>query len=271
MKLSRPSVIVLAGTISALMIVWTTAAAAKGGKGNPAAVNIDIIRLLDPSPQGGKITAEISGGGFESGSVEVYFDGDRIAHNVLGPQMLEATIPKNKYSEGDHEITVKTGDASRETDSATISLGGVMSVSCISWFVSGPADEHVHTEVHLEDENGDAVIGATVMWDARYATGNEPYQTNTSLTNDNDGHAAGENCPVDENGDPDVSGSGVTDWFCCIGAGKWDGEAPPGKRACSPGVYTARILELTAPLFTNMYWDGVKLEAEYTLEDTKFP
>ena len=52
------------------------------------------------------------------------------------------------------------------------------------------------------------------------------YQTNASLTHDNDGHAAGENCV-----NP-VSGSGVTDWFCCIGAGKWDGETPPGKRAC---------------------------------------
>ena len=270
MKL-RPSILVLAGTISALIIVWTTAAAAKGGKGNPAAVNIDIIRLLDPSPQGGKITAEISGGGFESGSIEVYFDGGRIAHSVLGPQMLEATIPKRLYAEGDHTITVKTGDENNQIDSAAISLGGVMSVSCISWFVSGPEDEHVHTEVHVEDENGDAVIGATVMLDARYATGNEPYQTNTSLTNDNDGHAAGENCPVDGDGNPDVSGSGVTDWFCCIGAGKWDSDGPPGKRACAAGEYTATIINVTAPLFTNMTWDEVIVVTEFTLEDTQFP
>lgn len=265
------SVIVLIGMISVLVLVWTTAAAAKGGKGDPATVKIDIIRLLDPVPQGGEITAEISGGGFGSGDLEVYYDEVLLDHTQLGTQLLEATIPAAEYSEGDHTITVRAGDKTKQTDTAAISLGGVMSVSCISWFVSGPADEHIHTEVHVEDENGDAVIGATVMWNARYAEGNDPYQTNTSLTNDNDGHAAGENCPTDRNGDPDVSGSGVTDWFCCIGAGKFDGEVPPGRRACSPGLYTARILELTAPDFTNMYWDGVELETEYTLEDTKFP
>jgi hypothetical protein len=254
----------LIAAISVLAIAQT--AAAKGGKATNAATFIDIIRITDPAPQGGELMLEISGGGFGSeGVLQVLLDGQDIPHNLLDTQMIEATIPAGKYSEGDHEIVVKTGDENRRTDSATITLGGVMTVSCISWFVSGPADEHVHTEVHVEDLNEDAVIGATVTWTAENEESEVPYQVNTSLTNDNDGHAAGENC---EN---PVSGSGVTDWFCCIGAGKWDGEVPPGRRACSPGEYTARIVEVTAPLFTNMYWDGVEVVTSFTLEDTKFP
>jgi hypothetical protein len=93
------------------------------------------------------------------------------------------------------------------------------------------------------------------------------YQTNASPTHDNDGHAAGENCV-----NP-VSGSGVTDWFCCIGAGKWDNEVPPGKRACNEGTYTARVLSVSAPAFTNMVWDekSSETEASYDLVDPKFP
>jgi hypothetical protein len=265
MKPLRP-IVILASTISVLMIVQTAAAAGKGGKGPGAAVGIDIIRLIDPAPQGGEILAEISGGGFlggDGGFVEVTLDGVPIPHAVLGAGMLEATIPGGT-AEGDHEIMVRTGDDNKNSASATIRLGGTMTVSCITCFVSGPADEHVHTEVHVEDENGDAVIGATVTWTAGNDTVGE-YQENVSLTHDNDGHAAGENC------DDPVSGSGVTDWFCCIGAGKWDGEVPPGRRACAPGEYTARIVSVTAPLFTNMFWDEVEVETSFTLENTKFP
>ncbi len=124
-----------------------------------------------------------------------------------------------------------------------------MTVSCISFFVSGPEDEHVHTEVHVEDENGDAVIGATVTW----TVGNDSvgdYQENTSLTHDNDGHATEPLLTCDE-----VLDSGTTDWFCCIGAGKWDSDGPPGGRACNPGIYTARIISVATPLFRNMVWD----------------
>jgi hypothetical protein len=91
-----------------------------------------------------------------------------------------------------------------------------------------------------------------------------------SLTNDHDGHASElTTCPTDETtGEALVSGSGVTDWFCCIGAGKWDNEVPPGKRACPAGEYIARILDVTAPQSTNMIWDdaGSELEASTYLD-----
>jgi hypothetical protein len=271
MKLLQPMILVLAGTISLLMAVQMAAADAqgKGGKGKVAAVGIDGILLVDPHPQGGEILAEISGGGFLAGEfTQVLLDGDPIDHDVISAQMIHADIPAGT-ADGDHEVRVTIGDTNKQSAAATIRLGGEMIVSCISWFVSGPADEHVHTEVHVEDENGVAVIGATVTWQATNETSDEPYQTNVSVTYDNDGHAAGENCV-----NP-VSGSGVTGWFCCIGAGKWDGEVPPGKRACSPGTYTASILDVTAPPFTNMIWNEKnrdnELEASYELVDPKFP
>ncbi len=83
------------------------------------------------------------------------------------------------------------------------------------------------------------------------------YQTNVSATGDIDGHADGQGC---EN----PSGSGVTGWFCCIGAGKFDGDIP-GKRACDGGLYTANIIDVTAPPGTNMVWDGTYPENEIEL------
>jgi hypothetical protein len=267
MKFLRSILMLLLSLTTVLLIVQTTAAAAgKGGQGPEAAVAIDIIRLTNLN--GGKILAEISGGGFLGGangarSVEVILnDVTSLRVTVHSAEMLEAKIPGGT-PDGDHTITVRTGEDNKQTDSATIRLGGEMTVSCISFFLSGPADEHIHTEVHVEDENGEAVIGAQVTWTA----GNDTvgvYQENTSLTHDNDGHAAGENCPVDENGDPDVSGSGVTDWFCCIGAGKWDSDGPPGNRACASGEYTATIVDVVRPLFTNMTWDEVIVETPFT-------
>jgi hypothetical protein len=92
-----------------------------------------------------------------------------------------------------------------------------------------------------------AVIGAIVTWTAENDVVGV-YQTNVSATGDVDGHADGQGCE-------DPSGSGVTDWFCCIGAGKWDGGIP-GKRACDEGFYSAEILSVAAPPSTNMVWDG---------------
>ncbi len=276
MKLLRLILIVLAGTISMLLIVQTAAASAgKGGKGKVPAVGIDTILLIDPVVAGGDILAEIAGGGFLAGDfVEVNLDGaPLVGVVVLSGEMLIAPIP-GATPDGDHVVEVRVGDENKQSASATIRLGGEMIVSCISWFVSGPADEHVHTEVHVEDENGDAVIGATVIWEAENPSGGI-YQTNVSLTHDNDGHAQVlTTCPVDPaSGASLVSGSGVTDWFCCIGAGKFDLDGPPGKRACEEGRYTARILEVTRPPFTNMVWDDVnsELEASFDLVDPKFP
>jgi hypothetical protein len=261
-------VIVLAWTLSASLVVQMATADSQGngGKGKVAAVGIETIILTNPEIPGGDISAEISGGGFLAGDyVDVTLDDVTIAFDVISAELILATIPGSAAA-GDHEFRVTTGDENKQSASATISLGGTMAVSCISWFVSGPADEHVHSEVHVEDENGDAVIGAMVVWTAENDTVGV-YQTNASPTGDIDGHGHGANC------DNPVSGSGVTGWFCCIGAGKWDGETPPGKRACNEGLYTARIVSVEAPPFTNMVWDeeSSELDASYYLDNPKFP
>jgi hypothetical protein len=264
-KSLRSVVIVLVWAIALLTIAETAAASqGNGGKGDKAAVGIDTILLINPSVSGDDIIAEISGGGFLGGDfVEVTLDGAVLATAVVSEELLVSNIPATT-PEGDHTIMVRIGDTNKQNASATIRLGGVMTVSCISWFKTGPAKEHVHTEVHVEDENREAVIGATVTWTAENDTVGI-YQTNVSPTGDIDGHGHGANC------DNEVSGSGVTGWFCCIGAGKWDAETPPGKRACNEGLYTAKLVDVTAPPFTNMTWDGVEVEASITLEDTRFP
>jgi hypothetical protein len=101
---------------------------------------------------------------------------------------------------------------------AEISGGGFLTGDFVevSWFVSGPADEHVHTEVHVEDEHGDPVIGAMVVWAAENDS-DGLYQTNAT--------------------------------------------------------YTATVLSVSAPAFTNMVWDekASEVEASYDLVDPKFP
>jgi hypothetical protein len=239
--------LILAGTISVLIIAQTAAAGGgKGPKGDTAAVAIDGVLLINE--KNGATLAEISGGGFLNGNGPwvTLDDGTVLGVEDVSETMIVAIIPRNT-ADGDYTLTVSTGGDSKQNASTTISLGGTMSVACIDWFRSGPRDEHVHTEVHVEDENGNAVLGAIVTWTAENDVVGV-YQTNVSTTLDNDGHADGQGCE-------DPSGSGVTDWFCCIGAGKFDGGIP-GKRACDPGFYTAEILSVTAPPSTNMVWDG---------------
>ena len=250
MKLLRPIVITLALTMCMLMIAEMVFARAGRPKGQKAAVSITEVILTKLSD--GDTLVEISGGGFGNGlpptvTLSDGSGGDGTSIDVLywTISMIVANIDASQ-PDGEYTLAVSTGGLSKQNESTTISLGGTMTVDCIDWFRSGPLDEHVHTEVHVVDENGNAVIGAIVTWTASNDSG--VYQTNTSATSDNDGHANGAGCF-------EPSGSGVTDWFCCIGAGKWDGEIP-GKRACEQGTYTAEILSVTQPPATNMVWDG---------------
>jgi hypothetical protein len=226
-----------------------------GGKGGTAAVGIELVVFTNFAD--GTINAEISGGGFTNGANPVVTLDGVIPLTVrsVTSSMINATIPAG-VAGGNYSLTVSTGAPAKNNAATDVRLGGVMSVACIDWFRSGPQDEHVHTEVHVEDENGDAVIGATVTWTAENESG--IYQTNVSAALDNDGHANGAGCV-------DPADSGVTDWFCCIGAGKWGNDGPPGKRACDPGTYTATIDSVERPPFTNMKWDGGQVSASIEL------
>jgi hypothetical protein len=228
-----------------------TASGGNGPKGTPASLAIDSVVLINPiHPAFPFIRAEIGGGGFLNGEApSVTLDGLIDLQVVEASQtLLVANIPTTT-PDGDYTLSVATGAQSKQEASTVIRLGGVMNVACIDWFRSGPRDEHVHTEVHVEDQFGNAVIGAIVTWEAENDTVGV-YQTNVSATGDVDGHADGAGCN-------DPSGSGVTGWFCCIGAAKHDGLQPPGKRSCDEGLYTSEILSVTAPPSTNMTWDGL--------------
>jgi hypothetical protein len=128
-----------------------------------------------------------------------------------------------------------------------------MSIACIDWFLGGGHRDHIHVEIHVEDASGNGVIGATVQFANSYDRhdGTEPfvYQTPTSTTTKSAGKVKGAGCA-------DPSGSGVTGWFCCIGAGKHDGDIP-GKRACPAGFYSTRVLSVTPPAGSSLVWDGV--------------
>jgi len=248
---SRSILTLMIAMITALAVAQTATAQrggkGNGGKGGGAAVGIEAINLINQ--QNGDVLAEISGGGFLGGnSLSVTLDdGTVLSVDEATQTMILATIPKNT-PDGDYELTVSTGKPSKQNASTLISLGGILTVACIDWFRSGPADEHVHTEVHIEDGYGNAVIGAVVTWTAENDTFGV-YQTNVSPTQDIDGHANGAGCV-------NPTGSGVTDWYCCIGAGPWDGDVP-GQRACAKGYYSSVILDVAAPPSTNMEWDGV--------------
>jgi hypothetical protein len=247
MKLRRSILIVLASTISVLMVAESAVAGGGNGpNGAKAAVAIDGILLMNQN--NGSTLAEISGGGFLNGGPPAVTldDGTVLAVDSVSETLILATIPQ-QTADGEYTVSVTTSAQSKGTADFAITLGGTMSVVCVDWFRSGPQDEHVHTEVHVEDEYGNAVVDAVVTWTSENDSFGV-YQTNVSPTLDNDGHADGQGCQ-------NPSGSGVTGWFCCIGAGSFDGEIP-GKRACAPGRYTAEIISVTAPPSTNMEWDG---------------
>jgi len=124
-----------------------------------------------------------------------------------------------------------------------------MSVVCIDWFLTAGHEVHIHNELHVEDEFGNVVIGATPTW--TNSRDGEIYQTNTGATTNKKGRNSGGGCS-------DPQGSGVTTWFCCIGGGTGQG-GPDGKKSCESGDYSADILSVEPPPGTTLVWDGVTL------------
>ena len=123
-----------------------------------------------------------------------------------------------------------------------------MSVPCIDWFITGGVNQHIHNELHVEDEFGFAVLGAEVTYTT--AWNGDVFQTNLSATTKTAGHNHGEGCM-------DPTGEGVTGWFCCIGAGAFDaGQEIPGGRSCPAGDYHVEILSVHSPVGTTLVWDG---------------
>ena len=129
MKSLRSIVIVLAWTISVLMIAQTAAAGGgKGPEGGTAAVAIDSVLLINPTHPSDRFTrAEIAGGGFLNGDFPVVTLTDEIILDVV--EVSETIIVANIAAttpDGDYALAVTTGAQNKQTASTTISLGGTM-------------------------------------------------------------------------------------------------------------------------------------------------
>ena len=242
MRTRRIAVLAVFVSILALML----AQPAMAGVNDP--MRIHDVRFADlDNPRHIKIVGAQFDNGFSPPLVTL----DGVALTLTGTPTdtsIEAFLPRRTQN-GDYTIAVSTGSGNKQNAEHELRVRDLvaMSVVCIDWFFSGPRDEHIHTEVHVEDESGNPVIGAVVTWEAAYD--GFVYQTNTSATLDVDGKVNGAGCS-------DPTGSGVTDWFCCIGAGKFDGDIP-GKRSCPSGFYSARVLSVDPPGGTSLVWDGV--------------
>jgi hypothetical protein len=130
-----------------------------------------------------------------------------------------------------------------------------ISITCVDWFLSGGHRDHIHIEFHVKDENGNGVTGAQVTFDASYdeMDGSEPFvylDDATTTTTKKVGRNKGRGCAAG------TASPTTTSWFCCIGAGKHDGDIP-GQRACPPGRYQAVVTSVVPPEGSNMAWDRI--------------
>ena len=242
----------IALTVCSLVCIAATALA------NNAPMRITDVRFIDlddPSQ------IEVVGSQFDNGaSPVVTLDGLPIP--VLGSSAtsIRAELPGGT-TDGDYTIAVSTGDGAKQNAEHTLTVQALepMSVSCIDWFTTAGHGEHIHNELHVVDEFGEAVLGADIVYTTAFRTFEERdndvpptvFQTNETSTSNTAGHNRGEGCA-------NPTGSGVTGWFCCIGAGKFDaGGEIPGKRNCPIGEYTYEILSVDSPEGTPLVWDGM--------------
>ena len=229
----------IAITVSSLLFIAMTAAASE------APMRITDVRFADLDDP---TQIEVVGSQFDNGGPPVItLDGLEITVHGSSATVIQAEIPGGT-TDGDYTIAVSTGDGAKQSAEHTLTVSALepMSVSCIDWFTTAGHGEHIHNELHVVDEFGQAVLGADVVYTTAFRTFEERddgvaptvFQTNPTATSNTAGHNHGEGCS-------DPAGSGVTGWFCCIGAGKFDaGGEVPGKRSCPIGEYTYEILEL---------------------------
>lgn len=239
MKIRRLSRDVLVSTFISLI---ATAAFA-----NNAPMRITDVRFTDLDDP---TQIEIVGSQFDNGGPPVVtLDGDSITVHGATATLIQAELPAGTQ-DGEYEIGVSTGPGNKQSAEHGLTVAPLipMSVTCIDWFITGGHDEHIHNELHIEDDLGQAVLGANVTYTNSFD--GEVFQTNVSATTKTAGHNDGEGCS-------NPTGEGVTGWFCCIGAGKFDaGGEVPGGRSCPGGEYTATIVSVEPPPGTALVWDG---------------
>lgn len=232
----------------AVLLLLAHAAAAAPSENNKAPMRITDVRFSDLNDP---TQIEIVGTQFDNGAEPIVtLDGDPIDVNGASATLIQAELLGNTPN-GDYAIGVSTGAGNKQNAEHGLSVAPLvaMTVPCIDWFITTGHNEHIHNELHVEDEFGLAVLGAQVTYTTAWE--GDVFQTNVSSTTKTAGHNRGEGCV-------DPTGEGVTGWFCCIGAGKFDaGGEVPGGRSCPAGEYRVEILSVEPPAGTNLVWDGV--------------
>jgi hypothetical protein len=230
------------------MLLLLAHAAGAAPSENEAPMRITDVRFTDLNDA---TQIEIVGTQFDNGAApSVTLDGNPIDVTGASATSIQAEIPGNT-ADGDYTVAVSTGPGNKQNAEHGLTVAPLvaMSVPCIDWFITAGHGEHIHNELHVEDEDGFAILGAQVTYTTAFE--GEVFQINVSSTTKTAGHNHGEGCE-------DPTGEGVTGWFCCIGAGKFDaGGEVPGKRSCPGGEYRVEIVSVEPPPGTTLVWDGL--------------
>jgi hypothetical protein len=232
----------------AIVALAISALATAATDDNQGPMRISDVRFTDLNDA---TQIEIAGTQFDNGAApSVTLDGNPIQVNGASATLIQAELPGNT-ADGDYTIGVSTGSGNKQSAEHGLTVAPLvaMTAPCLDWFVTGGVNQHIHNEIHVEDEYGDPVLGATVTFIS--ALDGVVYQNNVSATTKTAGHNRGAGCS-------DPAGEGVTGWFCCIGAGPFSPQGPPGKNTCPAGEYSAEILSIEPPPGTTLVWDGVQ-------------
>jgi hypothetical protein len=204
-----------------------------------AALKIDSVHFA-----GDKI--EILGKQFDTALVTVELEGSgELTVVSVTNSMIEAELPPGLV--GVYELSVSTGNGNKQNDDYLLELGGTMTVVCLDWYLTAGHEEHIHVEAFVQDQDGNAVVGAAVTLRNTVDTGEElrEWQLKTSTTFDYLGYNHGASCPLSE-----AKASGASGQFCCIGLGAQE-------PFCPTGHYQSEVLSVEPPEGSNIAWDGV--------------
>ncbi len=108
---------------------------------------------------------EVVGTNFDNGATPVVsLDGLPLTVHGSSATEIQAELPGGT-TDGDYTIVVRTGDGAKQNAEHTLTVAVLesMSVSCIDWFITAGHGEHIHNELHVEDEFGNAILGAQIV------------------------------------------------------------------------------------------------------------
>ena len=226
---------------NALIFSITLLVTAQIAVASPSALKIDAVNFV-----GSKLV--ILGEQFDNGDPPIVsLEGVGELHVISADAVrIKASLPHGL--EGDYTLTVSTGAGKKKNDDYALTFGGKISVVCIDWYLTAGHENHIHAEAYLQYENGDPVVGATVIMSTtvRPTLKGEPREwlLMASATGTYRGYNHGESCPLSV-----AKKSGATDQYCCIGLGARE-------PFCPSGFYEAEVLSVQPAAGSSAVWDG---------------